>query len=79
MWLNHAVSKKLVIKVLTVISLLGPKSGSFCGRKLPECIFSSFAFRKDTSLSQEASFEPSTINTGSGVRPVDVRKKKRDG
>ena len=27
-------------------------------------------------MSQDASFEPSTINIGSGVRPVDVRKKK---
>ena len=26
---------------------------------------------------QDASFEPSTINFGSGVRPVNVRKKKK--
>ena len=39
-------------------------------------IFQSFAYPKGTSLCQDASFEPSTINIGSGVRPVDVRKKK---
>ena len=41
--------------------------------------FSSIAYPKGTSLCQDASFEPSTINIGSGVRPVDERKKKRDG
>ena len=35
--------------------------------------FSSFAYSKGTSLCQYASFEPSTINIGSGFRPVDVR------
>ena len=39
--------------------------------------FSSFAYPKDTSLCQDALFEPSTINIGSGVRPVAVRKKKK--
>ena len=43
----------------------------------PECSFSSFAYPKGTSLCQDASFEPSTINIGLGVRPVDVRKKKK--
>jgi len=28
-------------------------------------------------LCQDASFEPSTIDIGSGVRPVYVRKKKK--
>ena len=46
------------------------------GRRSPECNFSSLAYPKGTSLCQDASFEPSTINIGSGVRPVDVRKKK---
>ena len=30
-------------------------------------------------MCQDALFESSTINIGSGVRPVDERKKKRDG
>jgi len=37
------------------------------------------AYPKGTSLGQDASFEPSTINIGPGVRPVEVRKKKREG
>jgi len=34
---------------------------------------------KGTSLGQDASFEPSTINVGPHVRPVEVRKKKGNG
>ena len=35
-----------------------------------------FAYPKGTSLCQDALFEPSTINIGLGVRPVDVHMKK---
>jgi len=36
-------------------------------------------YSKGTSFGQDASFEPSTINIGPGVRPVEVRKKKGKG
>ena len=54
----------------------GSKKRQFWGRRPPECILSLFANPKGTSLSQDASFEPSTIKIGSGVWPVEVRKKK---
>jgi hypothetical protein len=57
----------------------GSKKRQFLGSLAPECIFSSFAYPKDTSLCYDASFKPSTIKIGSGVRPVDVSKKKREG
>ena len=66
-----------MIEVLVVISLLGLKSNGFGGRRPSRYTFSSFAYIKGTSLCQDASFKPSTINTGPGVRlAVDVRKKK---
>jgi len=42
-------------------------------------IFVESSYPKGTSLGQDASFEPSAINISPGVRPVDVRKKKREG
>ena len=61
-----------------MISLLGRKKSTVLGAADPLNVFySSFAYPKGTSLRQDASFEPSTINIGSGVRPEDVRKKKK--
>ena len=41
--------------------------------------FSIIRIPKGTSLCQNASFEPSAINIGSGIRPVDVRMEEGDG
>ena len=41
--------------------------------------FCSFAYPKGTSLCQDASFEPSTINIGSGVRRGRAQEKKGKG
>ena len=69
----------MIIEVLAVIPYFSEKNDGSRGYRPPEfnfSSFSSFAYPKGTSLCQDASFEPSTINIGSGVRPVDVRKKK---
>jgi len=49
----------------------------FWGHRSPKSTFLASAYPKGTCLSQDASFEPSTINIGKGVRPIEVRKIKK--